>query len=401
MSDRQKIKILHTMTWLAPGGGVDKNVFYTLSGLKNDYDFHLVSGSEIHHNPFESIKEIRFVICKNLIRKISPVNDLMALLFLRKLIKNEKYDIVHTHETKASLLTRIAAYLAGCRVIIYGLHGVTFNDPHSSLKRYFYILLEKATAWMSDFIVSVSQDCIDRYHEASIARNIPYKVIYSGIDIRLFAEKKISGRRRTDLRHSLGIKDDDLLLINVGRFSLAKGQRFTIEAFARLKKEYENLKLLLVGEGERQRECMRQAEELGVQNEVIFYGFSDAVQELLWISDIFVLTSLREGLPRVVVEASLCRIPTVGFDVEGMREIVNDGESGFIVPQYEVRSLADKIKILLNDPEMRSEFAEKAYRRAASRWDKDIMVDQLKKLYCELIEDREYDQSEQEGGRFF
>src|SRR5207247_992361 len=118
-----------------------------------------------------------------------------------------------------------------------------------------------------------------------------------------------------------------------------------------LKKNYPNLKLILVGEGELMDECKRLVKDLKLENDVIFYGFCDHIPSLLSIADIHVLTSLREGLPRVAVEASLMKIPTVSFEVEGIREVITDRESGLIVPQYDVEALTAGIRELIDDKE--------------------------------------------------
>ena len=192
MNRNKKKKILHTMTWLAPGGGVDNNVFLTINHLQDKFDFHLVTGGEIHHNPFEKIPNMKIFVCPYLKRSISPINDFLALLYFIKLIKHEKYDIIHTHETKSSLIGRIAAFFAGTKYIIYGLHGVAFNDPMLSLKRKIYIYIEKFTLWMVTKIISVSKDCIIQYHKAKIGVKIPYEIIYSGIDTSKFINLNLS-----------------------------------------------------------------------------------------------------------------------------------------------------------------------------------------------------------------
>ncbi len=287
--------------------------------------------------------------------------------------------MVHTHEAKASLVTRIAGWMAGCPFIVFGLHGVTFNDPHSKLKRLFYVWLEKLTVPPSHHIVSVSQDCIDQYHAENIGRNIPYTIAYSGIDTSKFQQVDLA--KVKEERRQLGIKDTDKLLVNVGRFSFAKAQRYTIQAFANAKQKVPDLKLLLVGFGELKHECEAQCKELGVHDDVIFYGFSDNIPQVLAMADVNVLTSLREGLPRVVVESALMKVPTACFEVEGIHEIINKGESGFIVPQYDVETLTDRIVQLLSDDDLRADFGQKAHEHAMARWDYNVMNKQLKELY--------------------
>lgn len=391
MPKKKKLKVLQTMTWLAPGGGADIHVYLSLLGLKekNKYDLHFTVGEEIYHNPFEEIEGLKIHYCKDMVRPVSFKHDFRALWYYYKLIKREKFDIVHTHETKASVITRVAAWLAGCPIIIYGLHGVVFNDPLSWLRRNFYIWLERSTIWMSDFILSVSQSSIDEYHKAGIAREMPYQITYSGIDTDHFIQNStLSPETRRQRRAELGISPEDTVLINVGRFSYSKAQRYTIEAFAQLKKRFDNLKLVFVGQGELEEACKAQAKELGIQEDVIFYGFTNDVPGVLSLADINVLTSLREGLPRVVVEASLCGLPTVSFQVEGIQEILMRGHAGKIVPQYDVPALVEALSELIADPELQQTYAERARAHARKNWDYRKMVADIDELYDRLANEK-------------
>jgi glycosyltransferase involved in cell wall biosynthesis len=370
------------MTWLAKGGGVDNNVFLTIDGLKDEFEFHLAVGNEIYHNPFSDLEGIKIIICKDLVRPVNFIKDLKAFLFFIRLIRKERYDIVHTHETKASLLSRLAAYVAGCKYIIYGLHGVTFNDPMSNLKRKFYILVERFTVGVSNLIIGVSKDVIKLYHENKIGLKIPYEIVHSGIDVTHFIQSALTEPdSKNDLKRELNIDADDLVLINVGRFSFSKGQRYTIRSFATIKKIHSNIKLILVGEGELSGECRQLVKELKLENDVIFFGFCGTIAKLLSISDIHVLTSLREGLPRVAVEASMMKVPTIAFEVEGIREIITDGESGYIVPQYNESMLSDKVNELINEKEKRKAFGEKAFEQVIKDWDSKVMIQQLRAVY--------------------
>lgn len=376
---KRKLKVLHTMTWLARGGGVDNNVLLTIKGLKDDFDFHFAVGTTIDHNDFKHIDGLKIFYLEDLVRPIHPIKDLKAVWALYKIIKREEYDVVHTHEAKASLVTRVAGWLAGCKMVVFGLHGVTFNDPHSNLKRKILVMMEKMTVPFSHHIVSVSKDCLDQYHQEGIGNNIPSTVAYSGIDTSRFLN--IDEAAVAAEREKIGIKPDEKVLVNVGRFSFAKAQRYTIEAFAELKKTHPKLKLLFVGFGELKEECEAQCNELGVLDDVIFYGFSDNIPLMLKMADVNVLTSLREGLPRVVVESALSKVPTACFEVEGIHEIINNGESGYIVDQYDVKALTERIDVLLNDDEMRKTFAQRAHEHAMKRWDYNVMNAQLKALY--------------------
>lgn len=366
---KKKLKVLQTMTWLAPGGGVDKHVFLTVTGLQDEFEFHLAVGKEIHHNEFEQLDGFQIHVCPHLERSLKPWKDFRSLIYFYRLIRREKFDIVHTNETKASLISRVAAWLARCPVVVYTLHGVVFNDPMSKLRRKIYIGLERMTLWTNDFMIPVGENALSIYHENNLGKNLPTQVIHSGIDTELFVRLQPDTETRNKARRALGFADSDLVLINVGRFSFAKAQRYTIEAFAGVKREFPNAKLLLVGDGEMMEACKEQVNALGLAGDVVFYGFCEEVAKVFYLADVNVLTSLREGLPRVVVEASLCKIPTVGFEVEGIREAIPKAWHEYIVPQTDVAALTVCMQKILADAVVREAYAKDAFALAYAGWD--------------------------------
>jgi glycosyltransferase involved in cell wall biosynthesis len=378
----RKLRILHTTTRLVRGGGVENNIYHTIDQLKDEYDFILSSGVDMQENPFEGDPQVKVIVCKDLIHKIHPWYDLKALLFYYHLIKKEQIDVVHTHETKASFITKLSAWLAGCPYIIYGLHGVTFNDPMSALKRKFYICLEKTTIGVSDFIVSVSHDTIRHYHQNNIGKKIPYTVVRSGIDLKkFFALSHVEENDQESLRNKLNIEEKTKVVINVGRFSFSKAQRYTLQCFARLKKDFPDSKLIFIGEGELLNECKQLAKKLNIENDVLFEGYQKNVPLYLSISNLFLFTSLREGLPRVIVEAALMKVPVAAFEVEGIREVIEDNVSGIIVPQYDVEALYKGARRILSDENLANSFREQAFNHVEHEWDAAKMGKDLRAVY--------------------
>jgi hypothetical protein len=184
-----KKKILHTTTRILMGGGAEKNIYYTIDQLKDQFEFHLSCGVEYNDPSFNNFSDVKIIICPYLVNRVSFWNDLKALWFYYRLIKKEKYDIVHTHETKASFVTKLAAWLAGCPYIIYGLHGVVFNDPMHIMRHWFYVMLEKSTIGCADLIVAVGSNTIEAYHQKNIGNNIPYEIVRSGINFKDYLQK--------------------------------------------------------------------------------------------------------------------------------------------------------------------------------------------------------------------
>lgn len=368
------------MTWLAPGGGADQNVYLTIRDLSAEFDFHLAVGHEIHENPFQNIPGLTLHICPWLDRAIHPLRDLMAFFWFWRLIVAEKYDVVHTHESKAGIISRVAARFAGCPRVIFGLHGVPFNDPSSRLGRWLFLVAEGLTMWAVDRIVAVSEEALGHYHAQNLGRDLPGDVVYSGVELARFIDVDLN-RIRTEARAEFGIPQDASVLLNVGRFSVAKAQRYTIEAFAQLRKTRTDLKLILVGEGPELENCRALCRDLGVVEDVIFAGYLPDIVKAYAMADVNVLTSLVEGLPRVVVEASLCKLPTVCFDVPGVKEIIRDGESGDVVESGDLNALTEHIAQQLSSPDERKTKGRNAFDRASDLWDHRKMVEDLRRIY--------------------
>ena len=379
----KKKKILHTTTRFVLGGGVEKNIYYTVKTLGNEFEFHLSCGADFKDDLFGDHPEVKIIICPHLTNTIHPLKDLKALWFYYRLIRKEKYDIVHTHETKASFITKLAAWLARCPYVIYGLHGVTFNDPMSGFKRKFYIFLEKLTIRCTDLIVAVGNDTIEAYHKENIGKNIPYEVVRSGIDIDGYLNQALqTDEEKLQCKKSMGMNADDIVMITVGRFSYSKAQRYAIQAFAALQKKYANLKFLLIGEGELLEDCKTRAKTLGIADSSIYFlGYQKDIPRYLSISDLFIFTSLREGLPRVIVEASLLKIPVITFEVEGAAEVLENEKTGFIVPQTNLHELISKTEQLILHPALRASFGNNSYRHVIQHWDMRIMAQKLHEIY--------------------
>jgi glycosyltransferase involved in cell wall biosynthesis len=379
----RKKKILHTTTRIVTSGGAEKNIYYTIAQLRDQFEFHLSCGVEYNDPSFNKFPDVKVIICPYLVNRVSFLNDLKALWFYYRLIKKEKYDIVHTHETKASFITKLAAWLAGCPYIIYGLHGVVFNDPMHIMRRRFYVTLERLTIHCADLIVAVGSNTIEAYHQKNIGKNISYEIVRSGINFEDYLQKGILPEdEKAAFRASLGLASEDIIMINVGRFSYSKAQRYAIDAFALLHKKYPALKLLLIGEGELLDECKELANRLSLdEKSILFMGYQKDIPRFLAISDLFIFTSLREGLPRVIVEASLLKVPVVTFVVEGAAEVLEHEKTGFIVPQKDVGALVEYAEKLVLNPALRAEFGQLAQQHVMQHWDMHLMAIQLTDIY--------------------
>ena len=381
-----KPKVLCTITWLAPGGGVDEQVKLFMNESNDSFDFHLLTGRVIENNEFFAIPNLKIHVCKWLVPNSNPALDILSYFWLKKFFRLHEYDIINTYETKSSFLTRLAFAGKKSTPLIYSICGVVFNDPRNVIANWIYAAMEASTINRASYAVAVSEDVKEEYFKRNIGKSIPWEVIYSGIRLDRFMNPTPL-KDKNELRALLGLSELDKIMVNIGRFSTSKNQKDTILVFSRIIEivKTNNIKLILIGEGPEKSTCMDLVKKLNLTTEVLFVEFTSQIETFLAISDLNIITSLREGLPRVVVEASLAGVPTVGYKVEGISEIISNGNSGFIVPQGAIEELAGKAVELLNSPSTRLRYGAFAQKSASSKWDHKVTSAKLSELYWKLI----------------
>jgi len=379
-----KVRVLHVITRLIRGGA-DENTVHTVLGLDPErYDSHILAGrgSEVEGFPEEVRRRTRVV--RELVRDPHPWYDLVALLRITRIMREGGYHIVHTHTAKGGFLGRIAARMAGTPHVVHTLHGVTFPEHIHPLARRIYVLLERLAAPFCDVMISVGDDVKRKYLEASIGRDEQYVTIPSGMDTRPFRHALNPDQGRRPLRRELGFDDDHVVIGMVSRLEPRKGWEFFLRAIARLAPDFPHVRALVVGEGSQREELEQTARRMGVGDRVVFAGYRSDVARAIATFDVAVLTSLWEGLPRVLVQYSLLEKPIVTFAVEGAHEVVDDGTSGYVVALRDEEALVDRLRRLVASPELRTLLGGRSRRRVEGRWDVELMVDRIRRVYEEV-----------------
>ena len=383
-----KIRVLHTITRLVRGGA-DENTLSTVYGLDREtYDVHLLygRGSEVEHCVRPERTDVRTSYCPHLCRPLSPVDDLRALVSLVKLLRRDKYDIVHSHTAKAGFLTRLAAYISGTPVVIHTLHGATFGAFLPGWRRHLYVWLEKLASRFSDCLISVGEDLMTRYVGRGIGRPDQHMVIRSGMDLERFRRApEHSTARIRECRRSLGVIDTEFAIGNISRLEPRKGHEYFIEAARNILSKDVKAKFVIVGDGENRAELQRMVNDLGIGAGVVFTGFRDDIEDVLSSLDVVVLTSLWEGLPRVLVQAAVVGKPIVSFAVEGASEVVADGVNGYLVPLRDTEQLCTRILHLISDPERAKQMGLEGRSIITGDWETTAMVTKIEELYSRLL----------------
>lgn len=320
-------------------------------------------------------------------RKIKPFSNLNSIFQLIKLIKKHNYDVVHVHSPIASVLGRIAAKIAGTKYIIYTAHGFYFHEKMSPSQYRFYHTIEKATAAITDLILTQSNEDLTTAIKTGIGDENKVKYLGNGIDINYFQKSHLIPEHQQRLKSEFNIPDNALVIAMTGRITQEKGYGELLEAIAILKPEFPTLYLLIIGgqlnteRDEFQTKLYDLIDKKKLKDCVTFTGLRSDIRELLGLANIFTLPSYREGLPRSILEAMAMELPVVTTDIRGCREAVVNKKTGLIVPVKDIKSLAEALKKLLLNPEMRLNFGAMGRQRVEEKFDENFVFQRLAKAY--------------------
>jgi glycosyltransferase involved in cell wall biosynthesis len=390
----KKIKILHIITRFDKGGSAE-NTLLTVIGLdKERYDVTMAYGSSTeslmsesearaNRNDQERVRSggVKLILIPELVRSISPLKDLKAFLRIFLLIKREKYTIVHTHTSKAGILGRWAALFAGVPIIIHTPHGHAFIGYFGRFMTSLFILIERITAIFTDTIITLTDRCKEEHVEFKIAKAERFRTIHSGVEMERFLNLHIDREKK---KRSLGITDGYPVIGTVGRFISIKGHKYLIDAIKIVSERIPDVRFIFVGEGPLRPELIKQAESLGVIDKILFLGWREEIPEIISIIDLFVLTSLYEGMGKVFIEAMIMGKPVIATRVGGIPDIVRDGEDGILIPPKESKRLAEAIITLLEDKDKREKMGRSGKMHASLYSDK-AMVAKIDTLYNKWI----------------
>ena len=374
---KNKIKILHVITHL-PIGGAQDNTLYTVELLdKEKYDISLccnLDGELVERA--ENIRGIKIFDIPFLCREVNPYKDIKAFILLYKLFKKENYTIIHTHSSKAGLLGRFAAMLNKTPVIIHTIHGFAFNDFMNVFKKSFFINVEKLLAKWTNVLITVSNLNKKKIIDLNIAKETKLKNIYSGIDLKLFTNKN-----NIEFRKELNLKSHHILLGSVGRLSFQKDPITMINAFDIVAKRFPNAHLVLVGDGELRSIIVDRIDQLHLNDRVHLTGNKNNPWKIYHSLDLFIMSSIYEGLGRSITEALSCGVPVVCTSVEGVPEIVRDNKTGILVPPKDASALAEGVIKSLNNMEAAKKMASKGRKFVNDNFDVNKMVGDIDALY--------------------
>jgi glycosyltransferase involved in cell wall biosynthesis len=323
---------------------------------------------------------VRHLALPSSTRAMHPLRDLRAARDLWRLLRRERFDVLHTHNPKPGVYGRIVGRLAGVPIIVNTVHGLyaTENDP--LIKRLLVYMLEAVADRFADAELVVSSDDYALLTKWRITRRRSTRLLGSGIDLDRFDPDRFNQDDRRRLRSRLGIEEPRVVVGTVARLVAEKGYP---ELFAAASLLGDGYTILAVGPEDPDKPdalpswLLREATGRGVR----FLGMRSDMDELYAAMDIFVLPSRREGLPLSAMEAAAMKLPVVATDIRGCREVVDDGVNGFLVPPGDALALAEAIRKLGEHPVLRESMGGAGRDRAMDRFDEREVVRRVVETY--------------------
>lgn len=376
-----RINLLYVITKLELGGA-QKQLLSLAKGLdRQRFNIFLYTAWDgLLISDFLSLDDVTIIRSRYLERPINLIKDLLALIEIYRFIKKNKIDIVHTHSSKAGILGRLAARLARARIIIHTVHGWSFNDYQPWFLRKIYIALERLACASTDKLIVVSEYDKQIGINNRIGRKDNYTCIRYGIDYQEFKDSK-----EQDLRGELKINKDSLIVGNISCFKSQKSPQDFIKLAYLVNQVIPNTKFILVGDGFLRCRIEKLINKLNLQDKVILAGWRRDIPRILSTIDVFVLTSLWEGLPITVLEAMAANLAVIATNTGGVGEVILDEDTGFLVSPGDVQGLSRKLINLLRDKNLRKTVGQRAKECLGSNFTVGNMAKNTQDLYDQLI----------------
>ncbi|NND04390.1 MAG: GNAT family N-acetyltransferase, partial [Acidimicrobiia bacterium] len=323
---------------------------------------------------------IRHIPLESSTRGVDPLADLRAARELWRILRREKFDVLHTHNPKPGLYGRVLGRLAKVPIVVNTVHGLYATPDDSALKRAIVYSLEAIASRFSDGELIQNPEDADLLRRWRIAPRRRVELLGNGVDLERFRPGNVTPDERRDIRSGLGLDDSHVAVGIVARLVAEKGYP---ELFAAACKLPEPFVLVVVGPHDPDKadslpqSLLDQAAECRVQ----FLGMRDDVDRLYGAMDLFVLPSHREGFPRAAMEAAASGLPVVATDIRGCRQVVDPGHNGLLVPVRDSAALADAITEIGKDAARMEAMAAASRVKAETDFDERAVVAKVMESY--------------------
>ena len=326
-----------------------------------------------------------------LTRRVTPLTDLKALVYLTRVLRRERPALVHCHTPKAELLGQLAARLAGVTVVVDTFRGIYYRPEMHPLWRWLFIAMSRLAASCADVILSQSRWAIEMAVAEGICPPGKIKWLGNGIDVTRFDRCRLDEADLQALRLELGIPANAPVVGFVGRLVREKGIKELLQAAQIISRRNPEVKFLLIGPVDPAKSDALTpaiATRHGLADSCIFTGLRNDMPELYALMDVFVLPSHRESFPRSPMEASAMGVPCVVNNIPGCREVVDHSRNGLLVSVGDSQALAYAILKLLTDRDLARSMGAAGRQLAPDRFDERLVFERVKAEYARLLQEK-------------
>jgi glycosyltransferase involved in cell wall biosynthesis len=385
-------------------GGPSKNAVYLSRYMQPDFDTLLVIGGKEDHEQdadfLATANNIEPRCIPEMKRPISPKDDWAAYNKLKKLIREYKPDIVHTHAAKSGALGRLAAKHAGVPVIVHTFHGHVFHSYFSSLKTNFFIRTERYLAGLSDAIVAISDvQKKELSLDFKIAKADKFRVIPLGLDLDNFTIDQAI--KRNKFRTEFGLADDTVAIGIIGRLVPVKNHQLFLKALKYLLNNTTvRVKAFIIGDGESRGAIEQLASSLEIKfsqhtdkehlHPIVFTSWRTDVDAICAGLDVIALTSLNEGTPVSLIEAQAAGKPIVSTRVGGIADVVLENQTALLSDITDEKSFSENMLQLVNDVSLRNRFSHAGKDFVVNKFSYHRLVNDMGILYRELLDQKNH-----------
>ncbi len=344
------------------------------------YEVHVVASP---YGSFKEELEQEGVICHDIpfVRSPFSLKNIKAFFELKRLLESEKFCLIHVHTPIPAWIGRLAAKLTKQHPVLYTAHGFHFFKGAPLHYWLFFYPAEWIASRWTDGLIVINLEDLERAKGFGLIEGKNLFFVHGvGVDIKNYSQNPIE---RGKVRRELGIEENSVVVTCVAEFIKRKNHEFLLEAWKSLREKTKNATLILVGEGELRKKLENKVKMQNLNN-VMFLGFRKDIPRILQATDIAVLPSKQEGLPKAIMEAMASGIPVVATDVRGSRDLVDNGVTGFLVKLGDVKDFANKLLILIENPDLRKQMGNAA-REKIKEYSLEKVLEEMKEIYRKFL----------------
>lgn len=358
-------------------GGAQKYVYNLATSLSPEkYDVFVVTGSGNTLKEKLEARGIKTYVIENMKRDISLISEFKSLLALFKIVWKEKPKVLHLNSPKAAGLGSFVGRVLFVPKIIQTVHGFTWNEDRGAVSKVLIVFF----TWLT--LIFSHKNIVLGKREERQAKSLPFVknkiyLIPNGVE-KIDFKEKAEARRELSLKVNSEIHSDTLWLGTIAELHKNKGYEYAIEAVSKISKPFV---YLIIGNGEEKTSLENLIKNLGLEKKVFLVGFIDKANEYLKAFDVFMLTSIKEGLPYAILEAGQASLPVIATSIGGIPDIIENGKNGILVAPKKSGEITRSLEYLAENPDLQKTFGENLHNKISSEFSIEKMLEKTQELY--------------------